>query len=92
MNIKSIIISIVVLMIIIFLCILTLTFFVPEKYRIQYTCQNCSIGKVEVAGDYTCNNSGLNPLSYNCRDQAIKDCVAFNDYQKIIGSNERCVV
>lgn len=49
MNIKSLIISVVVLMIIIVLCILALTFFVPEEYRIQYSCQNCSIGKVDFA-------------------------------------------
>lgn len=92
-NIKESFIIIVTLVFIILLCFLTLSFFVPEKYRIQYSCQNCSIGKVEIAGDYSCGElNGLDPLSLNCRDIAIRDCVAFNKYQEIIDSKEYCVV
>lgn len=87
---KEFIVTLIILILIGILCFLALIYLMPEKYKILLSCENCSIGKVEVAGDYTCNEN-LNPLSWNCHDQAAKDCKAFNDYQKIIGGDEICV-
>ena len=48
----------------------------------------CDIGLNETAGDFE-----VEPISvFNNHQCAVEDCVAFNNYQKEIKGNERCVV
>ena len=49
---------------------------------------DCNVGENNIAGDYKV----IPETFYNQRYCAIKDCVAFNEYQEAIGGKEICVV
>ena len=92
MKVSDLIIGIIICIIVIVLCFLALTFFVPEEYKINYDISNCSIGMVEVSGDFSVQVN-KNPLNFgDYRSCAVSDCSAYNTYQRLSDSEMRCVV
>lgn len=74
--------------------IIFLIFFLFTSYILYVNDKHfykCDLGKNETLGDQIIINDSFHYFGAS-RDCAVRDCLAFNEYQKQIGGQSRCVV
>ena len=60
---------------------------------VQFKTLKCEIGKPEIIGDYLVTAKFMiTNAPVASKDCEVRDCLAFNDYQKLNGGKGRCIV